>query len=159
MKISYFIFLSILIGFSVASPKKYVSEEGYVKIPLSCKIVIEVFLRSFQPSANNRYYETNLPSPTNNISRYDLKETKESSDRLRFGIPVSTYGNTGTGIQYGGNTGTGYVFSPMKIDVGGIALGALIGLGAILIVPKLASAFTGGYGYRSIQTLFLLNQY
>jgi hypothetical protein len=104
--------------------------------------------RNFQPSLN-RYYETNLPSPAN-ISRGDYKESKESSDRLRFGIPITTYGNTGNGVQYGTNTGTGYVFSPMKIDVGGIALGALIGLGAILIVPKLASVFSGGYGYRSI---------
>ncbi|RZC31918.1 zinc finger protein-like 1, partial [Asbolus verrucosus] len=103
---------------------------------------------SFQPS--NRYYETNLSAP-GNTTNLENKESKESSDRLRFGIPITTYGNTGNGVQYGSNTGTGYVFSPMKIDVGGIALGALIGLGAILIVPKIAAAFTGGYGYRSLE--------
>lgn len=43
----------------------------------------------------------------------------------------------------------GYVMTPMKIDIGGIALGALIGLGAILIVPKLAHILGSTHGYRS----------
>lgn len=75
-------------------------------------------------------------------------EAKESKDRLRFGIPVSTsYGSTGSGVSYGN---TGYVMQPVKIDIGGIALGALIGLGAILIVPKIAHILSStGYGYRS----------
>lgn len=86
---------------------------------------------------------------TNSSSKIEDKEGKESSDRLRFGIPLSTYGNTGVGVQYG--TSNGVVISPMKIDIGGIALGALIGLGAVLIVPKLASVLSGGYGYRSLE--------
>lgn len=45
-------------------------------------------------------------------------------------------------------------YSPMKIDLGGVVLGAIIGIGALLIVPKVVSAFNGGYGgyggnYRS----------
>ncbi|KAJ3649553.1 hypothetical protein Zmor_021289 [Zophobas morio] len=131
MKTSCFItVVALCIGFGTS--KKYIPDGG-----------------SFQPSMN-RYYETNLPSPTNN-TRLEAKESKESSDRLRFGIPVTSYGNTGNGVQYG-TSNMGYVFSPMKIDVGGIALGALIGLGAVLIVPKLAAAFSGGYGYRSLET-------
>lgn len=34
----------------------------------------------------------------------------------------------------------------MKLDIGGVALGALIGLGAILIIPKLAQIFSGAHG-------------
>lgn len=39
--------------------------------------------------------------------------------------------------------------TPIKIDIAGIALGALIGLGAILIVPKIAHVFSAGHGFRS----------
>lgn len=44
------------------------------------------------------------------------------------------------------------MYSPMKIDLGGVVLGALVGIGALLILPKFLGAFTGhssgGY-YRS----------
>ncbi|EFA06329.1 uncharacterized protein Desi [Tribolium castaneum] len=117
-----------LLGSAFASPKKYHPDEG------------------FQPSSVNRYYESDLSANSSKLEKKD-----ENSDRLRFGIPVSSYGSTGNGVQYGSNSGVGYVFSPMKIDVGGIALGALIGLGAVLIVPKLAAVFAGGHGYRSLE--------
>lgn len=85
---------------------------------------------------------------TNQQKQADSKISKD--ERPRFGIPLSPqYGSTANGgLQYG-NNGVGYMISPMKIDIGGIALGALIGLGAILVVPKIAQAFSGGYGYRS----------
>lgn len=36
----------------------------------------------------------------------------------------------------------------MKIDLGGVVLGALIGIGALLIVPKVVGSLNGGsYGY------------
>ncbi|XP_044264731.1 uncharacterized protein LOC123011391 [Tribolium madens] len=116
----------LVVSSALASPKKYLPDEG------------------FQPSSGNRYYESSLPG---NSSKG--VEKKDDSERLRFGIPVTSFGNTGNGVQYGGSGG--YVFSPMKIDVGGIALGALIGLGAVLIVPKLAAVFAGGHGYRSLE--------
>lgn len=115
-------------------------------------ISIEIYCNYSGFSPSHRYYESNLPSSLdsfrfNTSQKADSKISKD--DRLRFGIPVSTnYGNTANGVQYGTN-GVGYVVSPMKIDIGGIALGALIGLGAILVVPKIAQAFAGGYGYRS----------
>lgn len=62
------------------------------------------------------------------------------------------YGGT-QGYPYSGS-GVG-VYSPLKIDLGGVVIGALIGIGALLIVPKFLSAFNGGgYGggagnYRS----------
>ncbi|KAJ8935446.1 hypothetical protein NQ314_012866, partial [Rhamnusium bicolor] len=112
----------------------------------------------FEPS--HRYYESNLPNyrPTaQNTTKPDRKDTKQES---RFGIiPITSYGSSGNGMQYGngngngnGNGGIGYMLSPMKIDLGGVALGALIGLGAILIVPKLAHVLSGGIGgYRSLE--------
>lgn len=39
-------------------------------------------------------------------------------------------------------------YNTMKLDLNGVILGALIGLGAILIVPKVAQIFAAGHdGY------------
>lgn len=104
--------------------------------------------RGFQPS-QNRYYESELPTKfTNSSVKLEAKEAKDASDKLRFGS-IATYGTSGSGITYPGGNGMGYVMTPMKIDLGGVALGALIGLGAILIAPKLASLLGGAHGYRS----------
>lgn len=36
----------------------------------------------------------------------------------------------------------------MKIDLGGVVLGAIIGIGALLIIPKVVGSLNGnGYGY------------
>lgn len=66
-------------------------------------------------------------------------------------LPPSGYGNTGSGVQgYPPPGGIGYGVMPMKIDIGGVALGALLGLGAVLIAPKLLSVFhMVGPSYRS----------
>lgn len=34
----------------------------------------------------------------------------------------------------------------MKIDLGGVVIGAIIGIGALLIVPKIVGALNGGGG-------------
>ncbi|KAG5865711.1 hypothetical protein JTB14_007174 [Gonioctena quinquepunctata] len=107
------------------------------------------FRRGFEPS--HRYYESSLPdfrTKSQNHTKPERKDSKES----RFGIiPITTtYDNTGNGMQYGtGNVG--YAISPMNFDIGGIALGALIGLGAVLILPKIAHIFSGHGGYRSLE--------
>ncbi|KAH1007856.1 hypothetical protein HUJ04_005038 [Dendroctonus ponderosae] len=50
-------------------------------------------------------------------------------------------------LRYGGSGGNGAVnYGSMKLDIGGVALGALIGLGAILIIPKIAQIFSGAHG-------------
>lgn len=65
------------------------------------------------------------------------------------GLTGSGYGNTGGA----GAPGYGPSYAPTKIDIGGVALGALIGLGAILLVPKLTAIMNMGYhGYRSKST-------
>jgi hypothetical protein len=40
--------------------------------------------------------------------------------------------------------------TPMKIDLGGIIVGALIGAGAVLILPKLFHGGSYGGNYRSM---------
>lgn len=88
-----------------------------------------------------RYYESTLPNKANFSSKID----KES----RFGIPISTYGQSGSGVSSYPSGGVGYM-QPYKVDLGGVAIGALLGLGAILLLPKLAHVFSGGHGYRSL---------
>ncbi|KAF2892935.1 hypothetical protein ILUMI_13229 [Ignelater luminosus] len=130
----------------LATPKKYTAGENNEG--------------GFQPS-NLRYYESPLSDNSRNFSiKPDPKETKESTaiNRYqRFGsvplLPPSGYGNTGAGVQgYPPPGGVGYMM-PMKIDIGGVALGALLGLGAVLIAPKLMSVFhMVGPGYRSLDS-------
>ncbi|XP_024882135.1 uncharacterized protein LOC112461212 [Temnothorax curvispinosus] len=48
-----------------------------------------------------------------------------------------------------GGTGSGYgvsPYAPAKIDLGGLLLGAIIGVGSILIIPKLLYILSGTYG-------------
>lgn len=42
--------------------------------------------------------------------------------------------------------GVSGLYGPVKIDLGGVLLGSLIGLGAVLILPKLVHAFSYSYG-------------
>lgn len=63
------------------------------------------------------------------------------------------YGNSlQSGYGYSG-TSLGSNYGAPKIDLGGVVLGTLIGIGALLILPKIVSVFQGGYGgnghYRS----------
>jgi hypothetical protein len=62
--------------------------------------------------------------------------------------------------QNTGATGLGGVNGQLKLDLGGVVLGAIIGFGAVFILPKILHVFSaghdtdysgviGGYGYRS----------
>ncbi|XP_012275839.1 uncharacterized protein LOC105697258 [Orussus abietinus] len=67
-------------------------------------------------------------------------ETNDISDRNqepRFGF--TNVGGTGSG--YGVST-----YAPTKIDLGGVLLGAIIGIGSILVIPKLLYILSGSYG-------------
>lgn len=35
----------------------------------------------------------------------------------------------------------------MKIDIGAVILGVILGAGAFLVIPKLVGTLNGGYGY------------
>ncbi|KAK4884480.1 hypothetical protein RN001_000751 [Aquatica leii] len=133
--------LAAFIACAFANPKKYVSGDDDNS--------------SFQPSTV-RYYEPNYSLNSRNSNVSEPKETSAINRYQRFGhlglLPPSNYGNTGSGVQ--GYTPGGVSYStPMKIDIGGVALGALIGLSAVLIAPKIFSVFhTLAPGYRSLDS-------
>ncbi|KAK2583651.1 hypothetical protein KPH14_009586 [Odynerus spinipes] len=66
-----------------------------------------------------------------------INDISDRSQEARFGF---------TNI---GSTGSGYAvspYAPAKIDLGGLLLGAIIGVGSILIIPKLLYVLSGTYG-------------
>ncbi|KAH8407226.1 hypothetical protein KR222_010899 [Zaprionus bogoriensis] len=69
-------------------------------------------------------------------------QTASTKDRLeRLGY------TTGYGSLNGYPGGTGLsAYNPIKLDLGGVVLGTLVGIGAIILIPKILSAFHGGYG-------------
>lgn len=60
------------------------------------------------------------------------------------GYGTSGYGNS-LGSGYGYNYGVGNYGS--KIDLGGVVLGTIIGIGALLILPKIVGVISGHGGY------------
>ncbi|XP_011697168.1 PREDICTED: uncharacterized protein LOC105455497 [Wasmannia auropunctata] len=84
--------------------------------------------------------------PSSQIKQHDEaskreSETNDIADRgqeARFGF--TNIGSTGSG--YGGVS----PYAPAKIDLGGLLLGAIIGVGSILIIPKLLYILSGTYG-------------
>ncbi|XP_053984173.1 uncharacterized protein LOC128893858 [Hylaeus anthracinus] len=68
----------------------------------------------------------------------DANDIADRSQEPRFGF--TNIGSTGSG--YGATT-----YAPAKIDLGGLLLGAIIGVGSILIIPKLLYVLSGTYGH------------
>jgi hypothetical protein len=54
------------------------------------------------------------------------------------------YGNSVGYGSYGSGVGTPY--GKPSIDLGGVVLGTLIGIGALLVLPKILSVFSGQGG-------------
>jgi len=46
-------------------------------------------------------------------------------------------------------------YAPAKIDLGGLLLGAIIGVGSILIIPKLLYILSGTYGAYARSKCFI----
>ncbi|XP_014226439.1 uncharacterized protein LOC106652158 [Trichogramma pretiosum] len=63
-------------------------------------------------------------------------EINERSSEPRFG-----YTNVGDSTGYGVSS-----YAPARIDLGGLLLGAVIGIGTILVIPKLLYVLSGSYG-------------
>lgn len=80
-------------------------------------------------SQEPRFSFTNLGS-TGSVSHLSSRFFKHVSIMLKLvqGYGISTY-------------------SPAKIDLGGLFLGAIIGIGSILIIPKLLYVLSGTYGH------------
>ncbi|XP_073950200.1 uncharacterized protein isoform X2 [Choristoneura fumiferana] len=96
--------------------------------------------RGFMPSSSFRT-EDQLAEPSARAEK--SREEREQNDRTqRFGI--STYGTTGAQGPYGGSAPG--LYGPMKIDLGGVLIGSILGFGAVIILPKIIHAFSYGYG-------------
>ncbi|XP_015113045.1 uncharacterized protein LOC107038463 [Diachasma alloeum] len=80
-------------------------------------------------------------SDSGNVSRTleDSKPVSERSQEPRFGF--SNLETSGGGTGYGVSS-----YAPTKVDLGGLILGAVIGVGTILIIPKLLYIISGSYG-------------
>ncbi|XP_063231272.1 uncharacterized protein LOC134535862 isoform X2 [Bacillus rossius redtenbacheri] len=129
--------LLLLVLFSIvchAVPKKYDVTGGFVPTYLS----------------EQQADPENLPGRLvrSEIETGAVAHGKELTKEPKFGF--ISYGGSGQGY------GTGVQTGGLKIDLGGVVLGALIGLGAVLIIPKLLTVVEkpvhegyhtyGGYG-------------
>ncbi|KAL7740161.1 hypothetical protein ACLKA6_003875 [Drosophila palustris] len=109
----------LLLSFAEAIPKYDGNQKAYV-----------------EKSQWNRAY---LNENKTQLNEPQTASTKDRLERLGFG--------TGYGSLNGYPGGTGLsAYNPIKLDLGGVVLGTLVGIGAIILIPKLLSAFHGGYG-------------
>uniref|UniRef100_A0A1A9ZF73 Uncharacterized protein n=1 Tax=Glossina pallidipes TaxID=7398 RepID=A0A1A9ZF73_GLOPL len=105
-------------------------------------------VRSYLDNGNSNTQWSRLPYFNENKTQtYHDDENASTKDRLqRLGY------TTGYGTGYPGGTGIS-AYNPIKLDLGGVVLGTLVGLGVIIIIPKLLSALHGGYtGYGRSET-------
>ncbi|XP_053613617.1 uncharacterized protein Desi isoform X2 [Plodia interpunctella] len=93
----------------------------------------------FMPSAGYRT-EDQLAEPS---ARVD-KSREEPERTQRFGI--SSYGSTGGGVQGGYGGSAPGLYGPVKIDLGGVLIGTILGFGAVIVLPKIIHALSYGYG-------------
>ncbi|XP_033216933.1 uncharacterized protein LOC117172806 isoform X2 [Belonocnema kinseyi] len=128
--------LILLNGFAQCSPKYQI--DGFV--PSSVDYLtnsapqsqdqLAVASRRSQEGSDVQNSHTKLsPSDTNDIS--------DRNQEPRFGF--TNVGGTGSG--YGVSS-----YAPSKIDLGGLLLGAVIGIGTVLVIPKLLYVLSGSYG-------------
>ncbi|CAH4038094.1 uncharacterized protein LOC123720173 [Pieris brassicae] len=118
---------------------------------MASKIVLLVFVAGACVRGDYRSDGGFLPSPSYQRTEDQLAEPSARSDKgrddnndhgdrtQRFGI--SSYGTTG---PYGGSAPG--IYGPLKIDLGGVLLGSILGFGAVIVLPKIIHAFSYGYG-------------
>ncbi|EDV93866.1 uncharacterized protein LOC6563785 [Drosophila grimshawi] len=95
-----------------------------------------------KPKAYTENSQWNRAYQNENKTQLKELETASTKDRLeRLGY------TTGYGSLNGYPSSTGLsAYNPIKLDLGGVVLGTLVGIGAIILIPKILSAFHGGYG-------------
>ncbi|KAH9643037.1 hypothetical protein HF086_013598 [Spodoptera exigua] len=103
------------------------------------------FVPSFQRT------EDQLAEPSARIEKNRDERDNQADRTQRFGI--SSYGSTGGGNY--GSTAPG-LYGPVKIDLGGVLIGSLLGFGAVIILPKIIHALSYSYGggYGRISEVF-----
>uniref|UniRef100_A0A1A9VPU9 Uncharacterized protein n=1 Tax=Glossina austeni TaxID=7395 RepID=A0A1A9VPU9_GLOAU len=110
----------------------------------------QLLLKSYLDNGNSNTQWSRLPYfNENKTQQYHDDENASTKDRLqRLGYTTGY----GTVSGYPGGTGIS-AYNPIKLDLGGVVLGTLVGLGVIIIIPKLLSALHGGYtGYGRSET-------
>ncbi|XP_038207020.1 uncharacterized protein LOC119828816 isoform X2 [Zerene cesonia] len=141
------------------APERYVYYSIYAEemrqcldtLEMACKIILLVLVAcccahadyrsdgGFLPSPTYQRTEDQLAEPAARIERSRDERDNQADKSQRFGI--STYGATG---PYGA-TAPG-IYGPLKIDLGGVLLGSILGFGAVVVLPKIIHAFSFGYG-------------
>nr|XP_036674668.1 uncharacterized protein LOC108010916 [Drosophila suzukii]XP_036674669.1 uncharacterized protein LOC108010916 [Drosophila suzukii] len=124
MNINYFVILQflavmVLLTYANAIPKYEESHKFYAD----------------KAQRDRSYYNENKTQP----SEPQAASTKDRLERLGY---TTGYGSLN---GYPGSTGLS-AYNPIKLDLGGVVLGTLVGIGAIILIPKILSAFHGGYG-------------
>ncbi|XP_054259728.1 uncharacterized protein LOC128984431 [Macrosteles quadrilineatus] len=93
-----------------------------------------------------KYFQQNGDLMAVETSDNSVTTASSAQDRVqqpRLGYPL--YSGTSLMGGYGG-TSPGVV-SPVKLDLGGLLLGTVVGLGAVLLIPKLVSIFSYNHHY------------
>ncbi|KAG6455292.1 hypothetical protein O3G_MSEX009124 [Manduca sexta] len=102
------------------------------------------FVPSFQRT------DDQLAEASSRVEKAREERDSQPERTQRFGI--SAYGGGATGGF--GSTAPG-LYGPLKIDLGGVLIGSILGFGAVIILPKIIHALSysygGGYG-RSVET-------
>ncbi|XP_019895218.1 uncharacterized protein LOC101894629 [Musca domestica] len=113
----------------------------------SCLLLCEIVRAVPKFEASNKKLENNVAEWDRSYQKEnkslefddDSASTKDRLQRLGYTTGYGTLNN------YPATTGLA-AYNPIKLDLGGVVLGTLVGIGAIIIIPKLLSAFHGGYG-------------
>ncbi|XP_070498014.1 uncharacterized protein [Chironomus tepperi] len=109
-------------------------------VGLTYVVVIFAFLCHLTQA---KQYESNNADRRRHVPVNDTETAADRTQRLGFG--TSGYGNT---LGYGyGSTNYGVGNYGAKIDLGAVVLGTIIGIGALLILPKVVGVVSGHGGY------------
>ncbi|XP_026333353.1 uncharacterized protein LOC113240300 [Hyposmocoma kahamanoa] len=93
------------------------------------------------PSTSYRT-EDQLAEPSARVDKSREDRDNQPERTQRFGI--STYGSTGSQGPYGASAPG--LYGPVKIDLGGVLIGTILGFGAVIVLPKIIQALSYGYG-------------
>ncbi|CAH0773927.1 unnamed protein product [Bemisia tabaci] len=104
---------------------------------------IELPPKEFLPSPV-KYFSNEVNRDTNTVTDSSPNSEKQQEPRVGY-INNSGYGSSASGLDYGsGYSGAPGLYSPVRLDIGVLVLGAIVGLGAIIIIPKILALFATG---------------
>lgn len=116
-------------------------------LALACIVQAKIYERKSDPYSTDRGTDPKWNTRQYNQTQDPVQPAETSADQRteRLGGYSSTgYGSVSGYPHSGAGGGVGGYYSPLKFNIGGIIVGTLVGVGALLLLPKLASAFHGG---------------